>query len=150
MADKLNELEERIDRLDNKLKATFLEIEKRFESFRQEQPMSIEDRLQELEDLLLLVQLEVTKMRDRSTFLETSDVTPDVIERLNKLEKAVAAPHIAEPYPAETHEMRTAGAEGITEKLDEVEKRLNKLEKGVTHSIASEDILADVRKILHA
>jgi DNA repair exonuclease SbcCD ATPase subunit len=178
MADKVKELEERLDKLENRLKVTFLEVEKRFESFKEEQPVTIEDRLQELEDLLLLIQLEVTKLKDRSGPLEFSvgAAAPDINERLNKLEEAVLGEHVTgapevhvETDAALEHRMRELeervqqyGHEPVMEeqkdlssKLDEIEKRLARIEskkivseKGVM--ISSRDVLDDVKKILYA
>lgn len=173
MGDKVKDMEERLDKLENRLKVTFLEIEKRFESLKEEQPISVEDRLQELEDLLLLIQLEVTKMREKSNPLDFSIGTtaPDIKERLDKLEEAVinGRPTMYSGQTDRKAEMemdkrmremeekvsKHKGHEGkgdLTEKMDEIDRRLRNLE-GRKHMEATVEtsgaILDDVRKILH-
>lgn len=173
MPDKLKEMEERLDKLENRLKVTFLEIEKRFESFKQEQPIGIEDRLQELEDLLLLIQLEVSKLKDRTSIdFGIGAPAPDISERLSKLEEAVLGEHFT---GEEAHEVSTyaelehrielleerislhhrpyvEGKPDTSKQLDELEKRLERLEKRRTEKVVVEhsNALEDVRKILHA
>lgn len=87
------DLEEKLERLENRLKSTFLEIEKRFESLKTEEPfaLSIETRMQELEDLLLLQQLEITKIRDRvgDIGFSSEPVAPNIEERLRRVEESV-------------------------------------------------------------
>ncbi|MBI3190309.1 hypothetical protein HYZ41_01245, partial [archaeon] len=94
MAATPKDLEEKLDRLENRLKSTFLEIEKRFESLKTEEPfaLSIETRIQELEDLLLLQQLEITKIRDRvgDIGFGSEPIIPNVEERLRRVEESIS------------------------------------------------------------
>ncbi len=123
----VNDIEDRLDRLENRLKATFLEVEKRFESLKAEEPfvLSIETRLQELEDLMLLLQLEVTKIRERTGEFEFgAPQTPDIEERLRKMEEALSEKGI-KTEPTEPHEPHVAPH--LTQKIDKLETRLNEL-----------------------
>ena len=141
MGDKMKDMEERLDKLENSLKLTFMEIEKRLESMTQEQPVNIEDRLQELEDLLLLIQLEITKLKDRSGPLDfgISTGAPDIHERMSKIEETVMG-----------GELKHAGDESKaklgTDVDDETEKRLRTLEEsiGQHHKFVTEQKKVDV------
>lgn len=88
-------LDERFEMLDSKLRTTFLEVEKRFSEMKM-QPEVLEDRLQELEDLILLMQLEIMKIKEKTgtqtEFLTTK--APDLGSRLDRLEEMVAGRHI--------------------------------------------------------
>src|SRR3989338_5088961 len=88
----IKDLEDKLDRLENRIKATFLEIEKRLESMKTEEPfaLSIETRIQELEDLLLLVQLEVTKIRERPADMDfgLAPQIPNIEDRMRRLEES--------------------------------------------------------------
>lgn len=100
----IKQLEERFDRLENKLRATFAEVERRFEEVKA-QPLGVEDRIQELEDLILMMQLEITKIKDR-TSITTEFMTPDtpgMAERLNRLEEALSI-KLSEPESAKLEE----------------------------------------------
>ena len=93
MSDKIAELEERINRLEERLKVTFVEIEKRMTQPEAAPVTDSNDRIDELEDLLLLLQLENTKLREKVgeglDFGITPSV-PDISERLNRIESEVA------------------------------------------------------------
>lgn len=92
--DKLAELEQRLMVLENRLKATFTEIERRFEELRSQQKHGdIGERMTELEDLLLLLQIEVTRLKDKAGAGSDIGITPDTPplgERLNRLEHEVS------------------------------------------------------------
>lgn len=141
MGDKMKDMEERLDKLENSLKLTFLEIEKRLESMTQEQPVNIEDRLQELEDLLLLIQLEITKLKDRSGPLDfgISTGAPDIHERMSKIEEAVMGDKFVE------HANDESKAE-LQSQDDETEERLRTLEEriGQHHEFVTEQKKVDV------
>lgn len=121
MADKLTELEERFNRLEEKLKITFIELEKRLNQQQPEQPQTnVEDRIQEIEDLLLLLHLENTKMkekiRDGLDFGIVPNV-PDVSERLTRVESELASHASAMPSQTE-----------IETKIATLEERINSLQ----------------------
>ncbi|MEK6887440.1 MAG: hypothetical protein AABX14_00680 [Candidatus Aenigmatarchaeota archaeon] len=122
MVDKLTELEGRFDRLEEKLKITFIELEKRLNQQQpQEQPQTnVEDHIQEVEDLLLLLQLENTKMkekvRDGLDFGIIPNV-PDVSERLTRVESELASHASAMPSQTE-----------IETKIATLEERINSLQ----------------------
>ena len=155
MADKAKELEERLDRLENRLKTTFLEVEKRFEEMRGREHLASgpEDRIAELEDLLLLLQLEVTKIKESAgTGLEfgaTAEPQSDVMERLKKMEDFLASHEAVDETPEargamerlvllerkiaamESHTNSDKGAaSSMGTELDIIEKRLERLEEG--------------------
>ncbi len=107
------QLEERFDRMENKLRTTFLEVEKRLAELKA-QPTDTEDRIQELEDLILLMQLEITKVKER-TGTSTEFLTPqgpDIAERLGRLEESLSLKAEA-PGPEEGEPL--FGKEDITE-----------------------------------
>lgn len=126
MSDKVAELEERLNRLEERLKLTFVEIEKRMQPT-QASPASLDvsDRIDELEDLLLLLQLENTKLKERVgeglDFGITPNV-PDVSERLNRIESELGNKSVP---------VIEAGEEGgnpaISAKLAELEERINSI-----------------------
>ncbi|MCX6815810.1 MAG: hypothetical protein NT120_03085 [Candidatus Aenigmarchaeota archaeon] len=160
MADKTKELEQRIDRIESKLKSTFLEIERRFAQKSEGAPLNVDERLQEFEDLILLMQLEITKLREKSAVDPDFGVkmSPDVEERLRKLEEAVAKDsHIVVSRPVQNvHEEKNIDVERkikntMPQDLDEIERRLKKIEQGRTETtISSKSVLEDVKKILNA
>lgn len=121
MADKLTELEERFNRLEEKLKITFIELEKRLNEQQPQQPQtSFEDRIQELEDLLLLLQLENTKMKEKiRDGLDFGIIpnTPDVSERLIRLESELAS-----------HTSNMPSQSEIETKISTLEERINSLQ----------------------
>ncbi|HLD39115.1 MAG TPA: hypothetical protein VJB05_02260 [archaeon] len=122
MVDKLTELEERFNRLEEKLKITFIELEKRLNQQQlHDQPQTnVEDHIQEIEDLLLLLQLENTKMkekiRDGLDFGIIPNV-PDVSERLTRVESELASHASAIPSQSE-----------IETKIATLEERINSLQ----------------------
>lgn len=123
MAD-ARELEERVARLENRAKANFFEMEKRLMALesRSEGPDVLE-RLHELEDLMLLMQVEGTKLKER-----TSPTIPHDLEtRLAALETTVAS----SAAPA-----RTAGID--TGAADDLLKRFSQLEEAMESRPASE------------
>lgn len=97
-ADKLAEFEERFGKLEEKLKITFNEIERRFEQLQQPPETQLDERIQELEDLLLLLQLENTKLKEKVgeglDFGITPNV-PDVSERVGRIEAELASRPVA-------------------------------------------------------
>lgn len=93
--DKIKEIDEHLDRLENRLKANFLEIEKRFAEIYEASkiPEDINERFNELEDLLLLLQVESTKLKEKFTgglgFGAEVDTT-SINERIDKLEERMS------------------------------------------------------------
>lgn len=121
MADKVAELEERLNRLEEKLKLTFIEIEKRLT---QPQQQTNDERIDELEDLILLMQLEATKMKEKVgeglDFGITPSV-PDVSERLNRIESEVASRSV--PAAVETGEQGS----DLRAKIAELEEKISSI-----------------------
>lgn len=115
MADKVAELEEKVNRLEERLKLIFAEIEKRFAQQQPQIEVNVEERLQELEDLLLLLHLESTKMREKvgeGLDFGITPTTPDISERLTRIESELAS--------------RTGeGLPGLDAKIATLEEQLN-------------------------
>lgn len=74
----LQELQERMDRVEQKMRSSMLEIERRLES------ASDEGKIKELEDALLALQVDVTKLKERSYALNPKRA--ELEERVRKLE----------------------------------------------------------------
>ncbi len=122
MADKVQELEQRLDRLEERLKLTFTEIEKRLTQEKPPETASFEDRIDELEDLLLLLQLENTKLREKvgeGLDIGITPSAPDVSERLNRIESELGARSIPVSEPGDN------GA--IDAKIAALEEKINSL-----------------------
>ena len=93
--DKIQELEEKLDRLELKTKASFLEVEKRLKEVPEhvQLPGDIDERFNELEDLILLMQVETSKIKDRITgglgFGAEVD-TAAINERMGSIEERIS------------------------------------------------------------
>lgn len=118
--DKIAELEERFNKLEEKLRVTFSEIERRFGQLQQTPETNAEERIQELEDLLLLLQLESTKLKEKVgeglDFGITPNV-PDVSERLNSIESELSS--------------RTTDINAVTPASSDVEAKIVALEERI-------------------
>ena len=105
LEDKLKEMEERINRMENKLKLSLFEVEKMVSQPKQEEP--VEERLLEMEDLILLLQLEVTKIKDKvGQDIDvglTPKVSQSVDDRITRLEEEISNTRQTGPAP-ETQE----------------------------------------------
>ena len=148
--DKVAELEEHFNRLEEKLRVTFVEIEKRLNERQQTPEMNIDDRIQELEDLLLLLQLENTKLKEKvHEGLDFGIVpnAPDISERLNRVETELAS-----------HTVGAAPTSGdIEAKIDTLEERINaihevpvKVPKDVEESVKAaleSSLSGDIREL---
>ena len=93
LEDKLKEIEERLNRLENKMKVSLFEVEKLVNQQQPKQEEPIEERLLEMEDLILLLQLENTKMKDKISQDIDIELTPKVSqsaeERISRLEEEI-------------------------------------------------------------
>lgn len=152
-ADEVKQLEERFEALENKLRATFLEVEKRFAAAKA-QPVEIEDRIQELEDLILLMQLEITKIKDRTSVTTEflTPQTPDVVTRIGRLEEALSMKAAEKEAPPGEGEEQLFGGEAVEEtpepaarpraRAAEAEEKEEREEK------PTKSLLEEVQKIL--
>jgi DNA repair exonuclease SbcCD ATPase subunit len=135
--DKVDELAERLERLEQKTKATFLEVEKRLAMVPQEIsiPDAINERLNEMEDLLLLSQVENAKLRDKvagTQNLQTFE-SGDLEKRVQRLEEHAYA-------AGETPLLATDNspdAQIILNRIDSIEERL-KAQKPVVKDVPDE------------
>lgn len=116
--DKIAELEERFNRLEEKLKVTFNEIEKRFSQLQQTPETNAEERIQELEDLLLLLQLESTKLKEKvgegGLDFGITASGPGVAERLERIETELSSRIAVTPASSD-----------IEAKISALEERIN-------------------------
>ncbi len=169
---KIAEIDERFGRLEEKLKLTFNEIEKRLAQTQQQPHYSVEDRIEELEDLLLLLQLENTKVREK--IVEGLDfgivpAAPDISERITRIESELAT-HASTTVPMGTdldsriamledkiNSMGKPVVQAITddslkEAIQELEKKVSTLEALLAQrgreQLEEDDLLADVQSIL--
>lgn len=155
MADKVHELEERLNRLEEKLKLTFVEIEKRLTQPQQNEqaPVTSDERIDELEDLILLMQLESTKLKEKVgdglDFGITPNV-PDVSERLNRMEAEIAShsvPVATEGLPDGGDDLRAKIAE-LEEKINNIPTTMIKVPKDVEKHVR-EALDKETRKDMH-
>ncbi|MFH0832447.1 MAG: hypothetical protein V1900_01850 [Candidatus Aenigmatarchaeota archaeon] len=103
---KLQDLEGRLIKLENRSKENFFEIEKKFTTFESKPaeglPEKVEERMHELEDLLLLLQVEYTKIKEAPPAPKAVAapsvpvISTDMEQRLARLESDVKA----KPIPA--------------------------------------------------
>lgn len=82
-------LDERLTRLENRIKTGFFEIEKKFASAPAAPEEGVHERLQEIEDLVLLIQLENTKIKEKLGTQEPMAESSGATERLAKLESVI-------------------------------------------------------------
>ncbi|MBI4170190.1 MAG: hypothetical protein HY514_00710 [Candidatus Aenigmarchaeota archaeon] len=152
----IKQLEERFERLENKLRATFLEVEKRFEEAKA-QPHDIEDRIQELEDLILLMQLEITKIKERGS-ITTEFLTPeapDLHQRLSRMEEALSLKLAEKEPPQEEGEEKLFEEPETIRTAEEEEEKYEEEQDGmqpelnITRRHAHEkSLLKEVQQIL--
>ncbi|MBI2579611.1 MAG: hypothetical protein HYW27_01790 [Candidatus Aenigmarchaeota archaeon] len=160
LEDKLREMEERINRLENKLKLSLFEAEK-LAGQPKEGP---EERLLEMEDLILLMQLEITKIKDKLSQEIDVELTPKVSQsaddRLTRIEEEIAnmrSSGMHEEYEKPERPMPVY-AEHPAERRHEAERKVH-AEKIVPRKKAEEEeetvavrgsVLEDLQKILKA
>ena len=163
-------LDEKLTRLENRVKTNFFEIEKKFAELPEKAPEGIEERLQEIEDLVLLVQLENTKIKEKfgqgasaapattdlpgDAIKESAPLAADAVERLSKLESAIAE---LKPGVTPAVEQRLASLEQLSKQSSapsaEISASLSKLEsdinnlKAVSGKITPKEIEDDIAKM---
>ena len=168
---KMVEMEERFGKLEEKLKLTFTEIDKRLVQMQQQPHYSAEDRIEELEDLLLLLQLESTKIREKvGDGLDFGIVpsAPDISERLTRMESEIASHVSTTAMPAAIDDTKLAALEekintigkpavqavddSLKETIQALEKKVNTLEALLAQrgreQLEEDDLLTDVQSIL--
>ena len=142
-------IEERLVRLEYKLKMNFFEIEKRLVKLETSSSAALDERIQELEDLFLLLQLENMRIKERVSSAGVSQ--PDVEEELKQLELSKGLPSDVESrlnyienkvsslkegrneFENRVNEMesRLSATGKIYREISDIEARLGNLEKGV-------------------
>ncbi len=129
----LMSLDDRLTRLENRIKTNFFEVEKRFADLSAKEgaaePTGIEERLQEMEDLILLIQLENTKIKERLGTQETPATQPsEATERISRLESIVKSG----ASPANIEERLVSLEQKLSEQLKEgMDSRLAKTESDI-------------------
>ncbi len=120
---KVEALNERITNLEERLRYVLGELEKRIEQSHPQDEHPAEERFQELEDLLLLLQLETTKMKEKvgegGLDFGVTAIVPDMASRLNRIEEEVA--NRSTPVSHASHESDS----DIDSKLAELEKKID-------------------------
>lgn len=119
MIDKTVELEEKFNRMDERLKVVFGEIEKQLESMKSRPEYSFEDRIQEIEDLLLLLQLETTKLKEKvgeGLDFGIAPSVPDLQQRLMRIEEEMTSQTGHAPEGS-----------NFDNRIEAIEKRLNEM-----------------------
>ena len=151
MAD-AEKIDQRLSKLEDRIKDNFLDIEKKFqkiEGFLGERETGdveivegkekitnmkeLTDRIQELEDLLLLIEMENTKIKEKIVGSANIETPVDVLTRIQKLEEKVAV----------TREITTEGLEKkigeideyISKEMAEFDKRLARIEDSASHEM---------------
>lgn len=177
MADKIKEMEERLDRLEGRLKTTFLEVERRFEATKIEEPaiVNVEERIQEIEDLILLLQLELTKIKEKTGGEEFISIAgqPDLEERMKKMEEMLSSPIVAgvsaQAKPFVKDRLLESKIERLENKLeelsdapsnssalDELERRLERIEssreRSTSHymAVSNSGLTQEIKRILES
>ncbi len=122
-------VEERLNRIENRNKVNFFEIERRIAKIESAKPDTeindINVRMHELEDLILLLQVELSKIKDRLTTGsgELPDLS-DIERKINSLEKKLyQAPDIL------------ASDTNISEKIDNLEHEIKLLKESPNNLI---------------
>ncbi len=140
MAVDLLTLEDRLTRLENRTKSNFFEIEKRFADLSEKGEGGSQERMQEIEDLLMLIQLENTKMKES---MGSQEAVPSVetADRISRMEAAL-------------EELRPQGTSGLPkEALGEINSKFDKLEaeiasvKQSSGNISPKDVDGSVAKV---
>ncbi|MEM7819697.1 MAG: hypothetical protein QXD48_02605 [Candidatus Aenigmatarchaeota archaeon] len=123
--DKIKEIEERLNRLEEKTKASFLEVERRFAQMPEQIniPETINERITELEDLLLLLQVENIKIKEKLGYkgFGLTDIS-DITQRLEKLESHV--------YSSEEGKISESG-EDLRKEIENLSKRINEIDERI-------------------
>ncbi len=90
----LKDIDDRLGKLEDKMKSGFLEAEKRLASFESLKPGVFEERVKEVEDLQMLTQLEIMKLKEKEQVpvaiakipAGLEEKTNDLLHRLSALE----------------------------------------------------------------
>ncbi|MFH0949264.1 MAG: hypothetical protein V1802_02145 [Candidatus Aenigmatarchaeota archaeon] len=152
--DKIKELDERLTRIENKQKSTMFEIEKRLvqlESMDIEK--RIEKRLQELEDVLMLIQLENKKLKEFSELPvgQPSPVPQNINRRLDEIEERLSSiKMLVEMKKIENLE------NFLSKEITEIDRRISGLEDAVyhkhtphIHEVGKTGLIKELEKILN-
>ncbi len=117
----MQEITERLDRLENKMKVNFFEIEKRFAKISPDSGNDdidqLKDRLQELEDLQMYLELENMKLKEK-----IGDSSPfysaDIEERIKKLESQSGS-HVV------VHDKKVP--ESVMSQIEDIKEQLSRM-----------------------
>lgn len=119
----LHAINAHLDSLEAKLRNTFVEIDTRIARLENVKEGSPEERMQELEDLMLLIQVENAKLKEAGN-VQTSLIADDagnkgIEQRVSAIESDIAG--IAKSNPA------FHASSDVEERLNEIEKRIESL-----------------------
>lgn len=119
---------ERLARLENRMKTSFFEIERRLVNLETSSSAALGERIQELEDLLLLLQIENMKIKEK-TAGEVDVTNPDLEQRLQMLESPRGLPGDIEErlnyIENKISSIKGKGDELLEDRLNELESRIS-------------------------
>ena len=163
----IKEIIDSLKRLEEKGKINFFEIEKRLSTIESKlessMPENFNERLQEIEDLILLMQLENIKMKESHVsgiYEHETEIEPKaepaasrLEERISELEEKIGA---ASDSAGASEEMisKLKNAEVFVKELSSIDKRISGLEDAIEslrhekENIRPSSLLSDVNKIL--
>ncbi len=133
------DIEERMDRIENRLKSNFFEIEKRLVHLESSAPAALGERVHELEDLLLLLQLENMRIKEGLPKLadtpdDKSSVEPEIENRLAAIEEKLAAVSTNGPAVERLNRIEKQLEENAINK-DDVKRTLKDLENSLQETL---------------
>lgn len=130
----LRDIKERLDRLENKSKENFFEIEKKFAKL--EPIANLEERIQELEDLLILQEVEIAKIREKLGMeiempeLELEKPKRETKREIREIEEFKELKSEIENLKDKFEEMRkTKIGSDVIERLNDLEFAIKDIEK---------------------
>ncbi len=160
----INNIESRLSKIEEKIKFNLFEIERRLIDLEAAKPAMLEDRVQHVEDLLMLIQIENEKIKQmlaaRFPAPAGAHVAADIEERLARLEERLPEGSLDQtPLSKQIEELDKC----LSDAMENFNKRLISLEE---HSSANKNenelndksaskagkkgVLEDVHSILHA
>lgn len=159
----MEDSKERLDRLENRIKANFFEIEKRLAKIEGSGDKNIEQRVHELEDLVLMLETDSTKLKDKLSEKREekgkdykkieesfSKKEKEFEERLGDLEKLIVSEKDMKKQPKGDINKKIADLESKIGKAgyEKLEKKLGELEKKIssTHVKEIESRLGNLEK----
>lgn len=162
----LDDIDKRLKRLEDKFKMNFFEIEKKFTDIgsKKAEPSGLEERIQYVEDLLLLIQVENEKLRemiispsgklydqpeeaDKEDVSETKKISSDE----SRQKDVTSKPELIHFEDHGNLDKRFENLERfLTKEISHLDERLRNLEDNVFHKapLPEKNVLEELHKIL--